>query len=82
MTVSPEHEGTPTGSPLDRLLRWETFGGHWRVTSRTATRLELRLLTCDGGEEADRLETGDEDVMRYVGVRVTDQDDEPQAPGC
>ena len=75
MTTIPEHHPASPGSPLDRLLRWETFGGHWRVASRTATRLQIRLLTCDGGEEADAFETGDEDVIRYVGARMTDQDD-------
>jgi hypothetical protein len=75
MTTSPEHNPISPDSPLDRLLKWETFGGHWRVIARTATRLEIRLLTCDGGEEADGFETGDEDVLRYIGARMTDQDD-------
>jgi hypothetical protein len=67
-------DGIPAESPLDRLLRWETFGGHWRVSSRTATHLEIRLLTCDGGEEADWFETDDEAAIRYVGERTSDQD--------
>lgn len=71
----PEAESQPTGSALDRLLRWETFGGHWRVASRSETQIEVRLLTCDGGEEADGFETGDLDVMRYIGRRLTDQDE-------
>ena len=68
-------DGTPATAPLDRLLRWETFGGHWRVSSRSATGLDIRLLTCDGGEEADRLQTSDPSVIRYVGARLSDQDD-------
>jgi hypothetical protein len=75
MTTTPRHDHASPDSPLDRLMRWETFGGHWRVASRTATRLEITLLTCGGGEEADGFETGDEDVIRYVGTRLTDQDD-------
>jgi hypothetical protein len=56
-------------SALDRLLRWENFGGHWRVSSRTATHLDLRLLTCDGGEEVDRLVTDEHSTIEYVGAR-------------
>ncbi len=80
--MSVENESAPAGSALARLVRWESFGGHWRIGSRTATRLEIRLLTCDGGEEADRFETGDDDVLRYIGTRMTDQDDDPEGPGC
>ncbi len=68
-----EDTGPSGESPLDRLVRWETFGGHWRISSRTATWVEVRLLTCDGGEEADRFETDDESVLRYVGSRMDDQ---------
>ena len=68
-------DGVSPETALERLQRWETFGGHWRVASRTPTWLDIRLLTCDGGEEADGFETGDADVIRYVGTRVTDEDD-------
>lgn len=75
MYCMPGDDGDASaGSPLDRLLRWESFGGHWRVSARTSNRLELRLLTCDGGEEADRMETDDPSVVRYVGARSSDQD--------
>jgi hypothetical protein len=72
----PREDRDPSAAPaLDRLLRWENFGGHWRVSSRTATHLELRLLTCDGGEEADRFVTDEQPTIRYVGARSSDQDD-------
>ena len=59
---------------MDRLLRWELFGGHWRVRSRTRTHLEIALLTCDGGDEADQLTTDDPALIAYVGTRRSDQD--------
>ncbi|HEX4016221.1 MAG TPA: hypothetical protein VHX15_05735 [Frankiaceae bacterium] len=65
----------PADSALDRLLRWEEFGGHWRIGARTGSRLQIALLTCDGGEIADFIETGDEAVIAHVAGRSTDQDD-------
>jgi hypothetical protein len=64
-----------TDSPLDRLMRWEDFGGHWRIDARTAKRLEIALLTCDGGEVTDRIETDEPAVIAYVGDRRSDQED-------
>jgi hypothetical protein len=29
-----------------------------------------------------RFENGDDDVPRYIGTRMTDQDDDPGGPGC
>jgi len=59
---------------LGQLLRWEQSGAHWRVLARTATSVELALLTCDGGEEMDRWASGDADLLAYVGSRTTDAD--------
>ena len=58
-----------TDRPADVLRRWEDFGGVWRVLSRSAGRLEISLLTCTAGEEADRLVSGDPDLLAYVGAR-------------
>ena len=63
------------GPALDQLLRWEEFGGHWRVSARTASLLHIELLTCDGGEVSDRMETDDVALIAHVGNRITDQDD-------
>jgi hypothetical protein len=67
----------PADMTLDRLRRWELFGGHWRVRSRTSARLEIALLSCSGGEEADRLVGTDPTLIAYVGSRTSDQDDWP-----
>lgn len=65
-------------SDLDRLLRWETSGGTWRVLSRTPEGLEIALCRCDGGEEMDRLTTGESTVLAYVGRRETSEDPESE----
>lgn len=69
--------GNDVDSPVDRLRRWELFGAHWRVASRTATHLEIALLTCDGGEEADRMSSDDPALIAYVGSRSSDQTGHP-----
>ena len=38
-------------TPVEKLRRWELYGGHWRVDSRTSNQLEIALLTCSGGEK-------------------------------
>ncbi|GID96219.1 hypothetical protein ACFQFC_38820 [Amorphoplanes digitatis] len=54
---------------LTRLLRWEESGGNWRVLVRTPDAVELALLTCDAGEEVDRLLTADPAVLDHLGDR-------------
>ncbi len=40
---------------LEQVRRWEDSGGTWRVLVHTPERLELELLTCDGGEVMQQL---------------------------
>jgi len=58
-----------TDTPLERIRRWELSGGFWRVLDRRPHGLVVALLTCDAGEEMDRLVTSDPDVREYVGER-------------
>jgi hypothetical protein len=48
-----QHEGMD--DVLAALRRWEESGGTWRIVVRRPARLELELLTCDGGEVMGRL---------------------------
>ena len=54
---------------LGYLRRWEEAGATWRVVVRTPAEVEIALLTCDAGEEVDRLRTSDPDVLDYVADR-------------
>ena len=68
-------------SDLDQLLRWESSGGTWRVVGRTppvVSTLVISLCRCDGGEEMDRLTTGESTVLAYVGRRETSEDPESE----
>jgi hypothetical protein len=71
--MGEQAQGSPADSPVDRLRRWELFGAHWQVISRTSTHVELALLTCSGGEVADRMSSDDPTLMAYVGSRTNDQ---------
>jgi hypothetical protein len=62
-------------TPVEKLRRWELYGGHWRVDSRASNQIKISLLTCSGGEEADRLLSADPELIAYVGNRGCDQDD-------
>ncbi|WP_231953829.1 hypothetical protein [Actinoplanes derwentensis] len=48
-----------TGDELARLRRCEDSGATWRVIVRTPEGVEIALLTCDAGEEMDRLRSAD-----------------------
>ena len=54
---------------LDRLRRWEESGATWRVVVRTPESVEIALLSCDAGEEMDRLRTADPAVLEHVDAR-------------
>lgn len=54
---------------VEELRRWEDAGAHWQVVARTADRLTIALLRCDGGEEVDRFSSADPALLAFVGSR-------------
>ncbi|KUI21994.1 hypothetical protein AU195_06740 [Mycobacterium sp. IS-1496] len=54
---------------VEELQRWEDSGAVWTVVSRSADRVTVALLRCDGGEEVDRFVSSDPDLLRFVGDR-------------
>jgi len=67
----PVPPGAADGSPtsVQILHRWQESGAIWKVVSRTASRLEISLITCDGGEEMQRLSSADPELIAFVGTR-------------
>jgi hypothetical protein len=60
---------------VERLRRWELSGASWEVVARSREGLVIALLTCDLGEEVDRLRSADPALVSYVGER--DRSDDP-----
>lgn len=58
-----------TRDHVEELRRWEDSGAQWQVVARTASRLTIALLRCDGGEEAERLVSDDPALLAFVGTR-------------
>jgi hypothetical protein len=65
------------GSAVWVLRRWQDSGGVWRVVSRSAGRVDVALLTCDGGEEMDRLTSTDPAVLDFIGARSSSDEQSP-----
>ena len=57
------------GDDVGRLERWTSSGGRWKVLFRSSTTLTVALVTCDGGEEMDRIVSGEPEFVAYVGSR-------------
>lgn len=53
---------------VERLTRWTAAGGRWRVVVRTPASLTVALLTCDGGEEMERIASSDSAFVEHVGA--------------
>jgi hypothetical protein len=60
--------------PVDLLLRWEEFGGTWRVITADAATMTISLCRCDGGEEIERLSSPDPALRAFVGTRQASTD--------
>lgn len=60
--------------PAERLQRWEEAGAVWRVMSRRPDSVTVALLRCDAGEEVERLQSQDPDVIAYVAGRDSSEE--------
>ncbi|MGX6607726.1 DUF309 domain-containing protein [Micromonosporaceae bacterium Da 78-11] len=58
-----------------QLQRWQESGGRWRVLTRTVDTVVIVLLTCDIGEEVDRLCGTGPALLAYIGDRDSSEDD-------
>lgn len=58
-----------TRDHVEELRRWEDSGAHWQVVARSADRLTIALLRCDGGEEVDRFTSDDPRLLAFIGDR-------------
>jgi hypothetical protein len=63
----------PESDAVATLLRWEGSGAVWQVVGRSAGTVTVALLTCDGGQEVERLSSTDPDLLAYVADRETSE---------
>lgn len=59
---------------VEALRRWEGSGAAWRVVARGPARVTVALLRCDGGEEVDRLTSGDPSWLAHLADRDDSED--------
>lgn len=57
--------------PVGVLVRWEMFGGVWRVTERDGAKVTVSLCRCDGGEEQQRLVSADAALHDWLDGRTS-----------
>jgi hypothetical protein len=60
-----------------QLHRWQESGGRWRVLARGTDTVTIALLTCDTGEEVDRMSSASPALFAYLGERDSSEDDLP-----
>ncbi|WP_046469133.1 hypothetical protein [Allosalinactinospora lopnorensis] len=65
------------GNPVETLVRWEEHGAVWRVLERTPSQVTVALCRCDGGEEVERLVSGDPELLAFVDEREAAVDSPP-----
>jgi hypothetical protein len=51
------------------LRRWQDFGGVWQVVARSPAQVTISLRRCDGGEEVERLTSGDPKLLAFLDDR-------------
>ena len=64
----------PDPSPQAPLEEWARRGGHWQVVVSTPERTTVALLTCDGGEEMERVEVDGPALHRWLARRTSSAD--------
>jgi hypothetical protein len=60
--------------PVEVVQRWQDCGGHWRVIDRRADSVIVGLFRCDGGEEMDRVQSGDPRFHEFLAGRDCSDD--------
>ena len=67
--VEPAAPGE-SSSDLERLVRWIAAGGEWQSVS-CEREVTVALLTCDRGEEMERIVSADPHFVAFVAAQET-----------
>lgn len=52
--------------PVGRLIRWQEYGGTWRVAARGPDGVTVELCSCTGGEVLERWTSGDPNLAELT----------------
>ena len=63
-----------SADPVAVLQRWQDAGAHWAVIARHAEVITVGLYRCDGGEEVDRITSGDPQLGAFLAGRESSLD--------
>lgn len=58
-----------------QLQRWQQAGGRWRVLNHSDDTVVIALLTCDTGEEVERMSSASSALLAYLGERDSSEDE-------
>lgn len=61
---------------IDKLERWTRSGAQWQVVQRSTDRVTIALLTCTGGEVAERFTSTNPELLAWLGERWSSQADD------
>lgn len=66
--MDPQDTDDPVGpaNPVSRLLRWQEYGGTWRVVARGRVGVTVELCSCTGGEVLERWTSDAPDLIALV----------------
>jgi hypothetical protein len=64
---------TDAPDAVQLLRRWEDFGATWRVVDRSPSGVTVALCRCDGGEEVQRLTSGESALLAFLGDRTSNE---------
>ena len=56
------------------LERWQQSDAVWRVLARRPDQVTVGLFSCDGGEEVERVSSGDARLLSYLDGRTSSED--------
>jgi rifampin ADP-ribosylating transferase len=62
-------EAASTGDPVERLQRWESSGGIWRVMGRSPDGAVVVAMETCAGEPMDQFTSSDPELVDYIGER-------------
>lgn len=65
--MAADHSVPP--DPVAQLVRWEQFGGLWKVLYRQQSWMHIALCRCDNGEEVERLVSDDPALDAWLAGR-------------